>query len=145
MSVKGYIGYPAVFEPDTDGRVFVEFPDLEGCYAQGDTLEAALCNAQEALAIYYTESQGNLPQASDLHAIQLDHEDKIVQVVAIDTDQYMVKPLRTIKKTLTLPEWLNDLAEKYHVNFSRLLKNALINYLRDLDGISSYDLKMLND
>lgn len=143
--MKGYIGYPAVFELDTDGIFFVEFPDLSGCVTQGDTLEAALCNAQDVLAIYYTESQGNLPQASDLRTIQADNPGSIVQVVAINTDQCIVKPLKTIKKTLTLPKWLNDLAEKYNVNFSRILKNALIGYLKNLEDVTPLDLKMLNE
>jgi hypothetical protein len=36
---------------------------------------------------------------------------------------------RAIKKTLTIPKWLNDLAEKNRVNFSHILQDALINYL----------------
>lgn len=39
------------------------------------------------------------------------------------------KAEQVIKKTLTIPKWLNDLAERENVNFSRVLQNALKQYL----------------
>jgi hypothetical protein len=36
---------------------------------------------------------------------------------------------RAIKKTLTIPKWLNDLAEENRVNFSHILQDALMNHL----------------
>lgn len=145
MIINDFIGYAALFKKVENEKYFVEFPDLTGCLTQGDTLEEALCHAQEALAIYYTEKKGELPLASDLETIQTENPGSLVQIVAIDTSNYIVKPLRTIKKTLTIPEWLNELAEKYQVNFSRILKTALISYLKNLDSISVYDRKLLND
>lgn len=142
---KGFIGYPAVFTKAENEQYFVEFPDLEGCFTQGDTIQEAVYRAQEALAIYYLEKKGELPSASALRAIQDENPNSVVQIIAIDTDNYIVKSQRAIKKTLTIPEWLNELSEKYGVNFSHILKNALISYLRNLDSISAYDRKMLND
>lgn len=145
MTIQGFIGYVAIFTKTENEQYFVEFPDLIGCYTQGSTLEEAVCHAQESLAIYYLEKKGELPPASTLQSIQNANPNSVVQIVAIDTEKYIVKSLRAIKKTLTIPEWLNQLAENYNVNFSQILKNALINHLRNLDSISSYDRKMLND
>lgn len=145
MTIQGFIGYVAIFTKTENEQYFVEFPDLIGCYTQGSTLEEAVCHAQESLAIYYVEKKGDLPPASTLQSIQNANPNSVVQIVAIDTEKYIVKSLRAIKKTLTIPEWLNQLAENYNVNFSQILKNALINHLRNLDSISSYDRKMLND
>lgn len=145
MTIQGFIGYVAIFTKTENEQYFVEFPDLIGCYTQGSTLEEAVCHAQESLAIYYVEKKGELPPASTLQSIQNANPNSVVQIVAIDTEKYIVKSLRAIKKTLTIPEWLNQLAENYNVNFSQILKNALINHLRNLDSISSYDRKMLND
>lgn len=145
MTIQGFIGYVAMFTKTENEQYFVEFPDLIGCYTQGSTLEEAVCHAQESLAIYYLEKKGELPPASTLQSIQNANPNSVVQIVAIDTEKYIVKSLRAIKKTLTIPEWLNQLAENYNVNFSQILKNALINHLRNLDSISSYDRKMLND
>lgn len=145
MAVDGLIGYVATFTKIGNEQYFVEFPDLIGCYSQGNTLEEAVWHAQESLAIYYKEKKGELPPASTFQSIQNANPNSVVQIVAIDTEKYIVKSLRAIKKTLTIPEWLNQLAENYNVNFSQILKNALINHLRNLDSISSYDRKMLND
>ena len=41
--------YPAHFEPADEGGFVVEFPDLEGCVTEGDTLEEAMEMAREAL------------------------------------------------------------------------------------------------
>lgn len=145
MTIQRIIGYVAIFDKTEDGQYYVHFPDLEGCYTQGSTLEEAVCHAQESLAIYYREKKGEVLPASTLQSIQNANPDSVVQIVALDTEKYIVKSLRTIKKTLTIPEWLNQLAEKYNVNFSQILKNALVNHLRNLDSISVYDKKMLND
>ncbi len=141
--MNGFIGYVAVFILVNKGKYFVEFPDLPGCFSQGDSLEMAICNAQDALAIYYQEKEGRLPLASDLASIQRKNSNALVQIVAIDTDNYIVKTSQTVKKTLTIPKWLNELSIKYDVNFSQILKDALIDYLKKLARISSYDKKIL--
>lgn len=138
-----FIGYVALFTKTKDGKYFVEFPDLPGCLSQGDSLEMAICNAQDALAIYYQEKNGVLPKASDLDLIQEINTNAISQLVAIDTNNYIIKSLESVKKTLTIPKWLNELSVKYEANFSQILKNALIDYLKKLSTVSSYDRKML--
>ena len=144
MRANDCIGYTALFT-NTENKYLGEFPDLVGCFSQGDTLEESLCHAQEALATYYSEKKGDLPPASSLETIQNANPNSIAQIVAIDTTRYIAKPLRTVKKTLTVPEWLNDLAEKYHVNFSKVLRTALVSHLENLDSLSAYDKRMLND
>ncbi len=57
-----FIGYVALFTKTEDGKYFVEFPDLPGCLSQGDSLEMAICNAQDALAIYYQEKKWGVAQ-----------------------------------------------------------------------------------
>lgn len=143
--MKKIIGYVAVIAKTEDKKYYVEFPDLLGCYTQGDSLEMAICNAQEALAIYYREKAENLPKATELNVIKSKiSQDKIAQIIAIDTSKYIIKSMHVVKKTLTIPEWLNILGEKYRVNFSKVLKNALISYLKNLNVISTYDRYMLD-
>ena len=134
------IGYVALLEQVGEGQYIVEFPDLPGCFSQGDSLEEAICRAQEALAIYYLEKQRKLPKATDFKSIQCMNPDKIVQMITFSIN----RPIRAVKKTLTIPEWLNTLAEKYQVNFSHILKYALINYLKKLGSLSPCDKIMLD-
>jgi len=45
--------YTAIFEPDTDkGGYVVKVPTLPGCVTQGDTLDDAKANAEEAISLY---------------------------------------------------------------------------------------------
>lgn len=149
MLSKNWITYPAYITQSVDGKYFVEFPDLPGCYTQGETIEDAFCNAQEALAIYYQQMDCKMPQPSNLESVLnlKKGRDSIsyVQLISIDINSYIVKSLNSVKKTLTIPEWLNKIAEKYHINFSNTLKNALITQLQAMSNLSEYDRRMLSD
>ena len=116
--------YPAVFHQE-DNAYRVEFPDLPGCQSFGDTLSETMAEAQEALAAYVLTllEQGKpLAQPSDIGAIT--PEDGFTSLVACTIDQY--KETRAVKKTLTIPSWLNDRATAMGVNFSQVLQEALI-------------------
>lgn len=116
--------YPAIFHQE-DNSYWVEFPDLPGCQSFGDTLSETMAEAQEALAAYVLTllEQGKpLTQPSDIEAIV--PEDGFTSLVACTIDQY--KETRAVKKTLTIPSWLNDRATAMGVNFSQVLQEALI-------------------
>ena len=118
--------YPAVFSFE-DGAYNVEFPDLPGCLTFGDTVEEAFYNAKEALAGYSAsvlEHGGNLPQASAMSEIKT-ADGEFVQLVD-------AKPAYTqaaVKKTLTIPSWLNQRAEAAHAPYSKILQDGLEHYL----------------
>lgn len=116
--------YPAIFHQE-DGSYWVEFPDLPGCQSFGDTLPETMAEAQEALAAYVLTmlEQGKpLAQPSDMASIV--PEEGFPSLVACTIDQY--KETRAVKKTLTIPSWLNDRATAMGVNFSQVLQEALI-------------------
>lgn len=117
--------YPAVVHNEGDAY-WVEFPDLEGCFSDGTTLAEAIANASEALGGYLCSAMDRgitVNEASD--AKEIDAGDGIVTIVITDPLAYK-RSTKSIKKTLTIPEWLNDEAEKRHVNFSSVLQKALI-------------------
>lgn len=121
--------YPAIFTLE-DGCYTVEFPDLEGCLTYGDTIEEAFFNAKEALSGYSAsvlERGLNLPKASALDAVQSSAEAQGASVLLVDA-----KPLYTqaaVKKTLTIPSWLNRRAEDAHAPYSAILQEGLEKYL----------------
>ena len=121
--------YPACFYPQKDGIVVVDLPDL-GCTTQGLDLADALYMAADCAAGWILEELehgGRLPAASAVKDITPDEEGGFVSLVCVDMDElkanYDAKP---IKKTLTIPSWLNRAAEKKNINFSATLKDALI-------------------
>ena len=130
--------YPAVFHLSEDvGGYWVEFPDLPGCFSQGDTLEEALENSKEALGLYLDQSDDffkteiHLP--SSIHDIMKRHKDEIVMLVEYDARRYArLHKTRAIKKTLTIPQWLDEEASAHHLNFSRILQEALISKLESI-------------
>lgn len=140
-----YVAYIALFVL-TENVYVVEFPDLDGCLTQGSTFTEALIRAQEALAIYYQEKGGHLPTPTELEVIlkQIKDSNTIVQLVAIDINNYIIKKMTSVKKTLSIPKWLDEIARKESINYSQLLQKALIGHLLSSSTLSDYDRKMLN-
>ena len=71
--------YPAIFHNEND-KYWVEFPDLEGCFSEGDTLEEAYIMAQDALYCYLQELNGKYPEETPLNSIKATGEDVVLLV-----------------------------------------------------------------
>ena len=127
MSTK--YAYPAIFTPEEDGGFSVVFPDLEGCFTCGDDMADALFMAEDALALvlYGYESDGReIPAPSKMENLKL-NDGEFVNSVACDTMEYRKRfNNKAVKKTLTIPEWLNETAMAMNINFSQVLQDALI-------------------
>ena len=121
--------YPAIFTPEQDGTYSIDFPDLEGCYTCGDSIEDGLEMAEDALALvlYGYEKDGReIPAPSAPSALTLSG-DEFVNYVACDTMAYRkMYNNKAVKKTLTIPEWLNEAASSMGLNFSQVLQEALL-------------------
>lgn len=117
------IYYPAIFHPEEVGYS-VSVPDVEGCYTQGDTMEEAVEMAQAAIGLML-EDMSSIPTPSNASHIQTEGEDFVV-VIPFNRDEYQHKHNnKAVKKTLSLPKWLNEEAEAAHINFSGVLQEAL--------------------
>lgn len=141
-----YYFYPACIEQDTDDSYFVEFPDLKGCFSSGKTQNDAILNAQNALAIYIEEYKKNnleLPAPSNINQLMSKEPHKFYQIIVLDAENTIVKRVEPIKKTLTIPKWLNEIAIKYNLNFSHVLRNALVIHLMNNCDISNEEKKLL--
>lgn len=119
--------YPAIFKPE-DGMFSVDFPDIPGCYTSGDSLADAISMAEDALALmmYHYEQEGReVPAPSEIDALQTD-AGSFASFVACDTLGYRKRNnTRAVKKTLSIPEWLNEEAISAGLNFSQVLQEAL--------------------
>ena len=121
--------YPAVFTPEEDGSFSITFPDLEGCYTCGDSLEDGIEMAEDVLALvlYGYEKDGRpIPSPSAPAALPLSGNE-FVNYIACDTIEYRkMYNNKAVKKTLTIPEWLNEAASAMGLNFSQVLQEALL-------------------
>ena len=123
--------YPAVFHYADDG-ISVEFPDLPGCLTFGNTTEEAMKMAKEAMELYLycSEKDGDpIPEPGPLTNISLEANEQIVMIDVFMPPVRYEQENRAVKKTLTVPKWLNDMAESQQVNFSQILQAGLKSYL----------------
>lgn len=134
--------YPACFFKDDSGY-YVVFPDL--CYLAtcAPSLEEGLSAAIDCLAgyLYSCRQKGEaIPEPSPMQALQpeaiagemeLQAADAFINMVAVDVDEYArVHFEKSVKKTLTIPVWMNKAALKRGLNFSQVLQEALTERLR---------------
>ena len=127
--------YPAVFHADYEvGGFWVEFPDLPGCVTEGDNEVEAMEMAKDALSLWLDKTgelfDREIAGPSPIAEIQKRFPGEIIMLIEGDPDYYARKyNTRAVKKTLSIPQWLNDKAVKANVNFSQVLQEALINKL----------------
>ena len=121
--------YPAIFHKAEEGGFWITFPDLPECITEGNDMEEAYNMAVDALGLTLTDrikSKEELPKASDIENIEK-QEDGVIVVVQFDKAEYDRRHnSRAVKKTLTIPEWLNEEALAMNINFSQVLQEALM-------------------
>ena len=113
--------YPVVFHPEEVGYS-VTVPDIEGCFTQGDDMNEAVAMAQDAIGLMLEDCK-TYPKPSNPADIHLE-PNEFVAMVPFDEAAYKKKQ-KPVKKTLSIPAWLNRAAEEAHVNFSGVLQEAL--------------------
>lgn len=118
--------YPVVFT--NLGNGFMAYvPDME-INTQGGTLTDAIEMARDAIGLMGIDMQDDgkpIPAPSSFESVP--HDDGgFVSMVDIDLDAYRrAHDLRTIRKNVTIPSYLNDLADQAGVNFSQVLQDGL--------------------
>jgi len=125
--------YPAILFPD-DGKIGVRVPDLPGCFTFGDDKADAIFMAKDAVEMWLCHQEDQhetIPRASNTLTVKGD--DMLVWVAA-DTDEYRkANDKKAIKKTLSIPSWLNTKAERANAPFSQILQQGLKEYLNITD------------
>lgn len=120
--------FPALFTATDDGWYAIRFPDLPGTNSQGRTMEEALFMARDALVSWldFLQSEGKeIPNPSSPSSFATG-KNQFVSLIDADLDAYKRRQsVKAVKKTLTLPSWLNEEAEAAGINFSQVLQEAL--------------------
>lgn len=123
--------FPAIFTP-VNNEFAIRFLDLPGTNSQGKNLADAIFNARDALASWldYLMDEGEtIPNPSAVSDIALE-PNQFVTMIDIDMTAYRRKKnSKAVKKTLSIPSWLNEEAEANNVNFSAILQDALKEHL----------------
>ena len=127
MKKKDHHVFPAIFYPD-EKYIGVQFPDLPGCLTFGDDLDNAFAMAREALGGYLLsmeDANEPIPDPSPFASIKTKQEERVVLIevwLSVIRDDERDK---AVKKTITIPNWLNVKAIEAQVNFSSVMQEAL--------------------
>ena len=119
--------YPALFHKAEEGGFWILFLDFPECFTEGDDITQAYEMAVEALGLAVTsrkKEKEEIPEPTEIDKLSL--EDGILVIVEFDMLEYQKKHnSRAVKKTLSIPAWLNEEATAMGVNFSQVLQEAL--------------------
>ena len=125
--------YPALFHKAEEGGFWVSFPDIPECLTQGDDMTQAYEMAVDALGLALScreKEQQPFPDTSDPTAITPE-SDSFLVVIEFDMLAYKKRTSsRAVKKTLSIPEWLNEAAMAMDLNFSQVLQEALMSKIQ---------------
>ncbi|MEI7833367.1 MAG: type II toxin-antitoxin system HicB family antitoxin [bacterium] len=133
MAEQLYI-YPAIFTSEAGGAISVHFPDLLECITCGEDETDALYSAQEALELCLLtreEDNESIPTATSARDLKTEYGQVVVLVQANMILARAESHNKSVRKNCTLPQWLDELAEREHVNYSQVLQHALM----DLFGV----------
>ena len=121
--------YPAIFHKAEEGGFWITFPDIPECMTQGNDIQDAYEMAVDALGLAITSrktEKEEIPTPSEPHNITLS-KDEFCVVIEFDMLAYQKRTnSKAVKKTLSIPEWLNEEATALGINFSQVLQEALM-------------------
>lgn len=131
--------YPAIFHKAIEGGYVVIFPDFNNGGTQGETLDEAMEMSQDYIGtwLYDDYIQGKeLPKPSNINDISIkiaeDEKEYYIpgesfkSLVTLDMEKYVREcKNQVVRKNVSIPSWLNEIAKRYNLNFSNLLQEAI--------------------
>lgn len=132
-----FITYPAIFYKNKDNEGYtVVFPDLEFGATEGRNETEAVQMAQDYIGSWLYEDyleNNALPKSSSIEEITIEDDEfsdmskTFVSLVGIDIADYVRKnETKIVRKNVSIPSYLNELAKKRNLNFSQILQEALL-------------------
>lgn len=117
--------YPIILTPAEHGYV-VNVPDLD-INTEGESIAEAISMAEDAIGLWGITAQDlskDIPAPSN--SLPKCHADEIATFAVVDFDAYRrANDIRSIRKNVTIPSYLNELAEKAGISFSQVLQEGL--------------------
>ena len=129
--------YPVIFTP-SENVILIEVPDLE-ILTEGDNIVNAIDMARDAIGLKIISleyDKTEIPNPTNLFDINIENSTfaeegkSYVSMVDVDITEYRKKvDNKSVRRNVTLPNWLNVEAEKAHINVSKVVKEALMEKL----------------
>jgi predicted RNase H-like HicB family nuclease len=118
--------YPAIFHQNKDESYTITYPDLPGCISEGKNLGNAMYMAQSALTqwiSYLVDKKQKIPSATAAQKIKTSKGDFVNLICA------EVKDAKAVKRTVSIPKWMDDKVIQSGLSLSRVLQDALVERL----------------
>ena len=119
--------YPALFVVEEDG-IIVTFPDLDDTFTDGATMQEAFENAEDVLNLMlwnHEEEKEEIPPPSLPEQITVPQGATLAMIKADTLAYRKIHDTKTIRRSITIPSWLDTLARERNINFSQLMQNAI--------------------
>lgn len=127
MKKKDRYFYPAVFTYEPGEEIAVVFPDLD-CATSGIDDDDALVSARELLGcvLFGLEEDGEeIPEPSALARVETEENERTVLIDVFMPSVRQAQNNKSVNRTVTLPAWLNAVAQEHDINFSQTLQDAI--------------------
>ena len=114
--------FPTVFHANEDGSYTITFPDLPGCISEGKSLGNALHMAQSALKQwikYLLDKNIEIPSATPIHSL-ITESGEFPSLIYVE-----IKEERAVKRTVSIPKWMDEKAIESGLSLSHVLQDAL--------------------
>ncbi len=129
--------YPVIFTP-SENVILIEVPDLE-ILTEGESIVNAIDMARDAIGLKIISleyDKTEIPNPTNLFDINIENSTfaeegkSYVSMVDVDITEYRKKvDNKSVRRNITLPNWLNVEAEKAHINVSKVVQEALMEKL----------------
>ncbi|MDR0896990.1 MAG: type II toxin-antitoxin system HicB family antitoxin [Oscillospiraceae bacterium] len=126
--------YPAHFHPNEDASITVQFPDLPGCITEGKNEANALFMARDALALYIDTLRmcgEPVPPPSPAQSVPPEVGSCLVFIDADPEIYARERRNRAIRRTVSIPQWMDERAASEHISLSKVLQAALAAQFQD--------------
>ena len=137
MTSSDRLFYPAIFHSAEEGGFWISFPDFPECMTQGDDMAEAYRMAEDALGLAIEDrlsERAELPEPTPFSSLDVRGGEYLI-VISFDMQLYnRLHNSKAVKKTLSIPEWLNEESMAMGINFSQTLQEALLNKLSARGG-----------
>lgn len=116
--------YPCVITYE-DEVYYANFPGLENVFTDGETLEEVVERARDVLkGMLFSMYKNDVTVPAPI-PYKATEDERLIYIEVWEGPLKDKANQQAVKKTLTIPKWLNDMAEKQSVNFSSVLQYAL--------------------
>lgn len=127
--------YPVVIHKDPDSDYGVTVPDLPGCFSAGETMDAALEQAVEAIELHIASLLGDEepippPHTVESHKNDPNFADGVWAIVSVDITKISGKAQRV---NITIPERILAMVDAYAIKNGKtrsgLIAEAAVEYI----------------